>query len=671
MKAPYLLTATSLLSLLSSSAVQAEQIALSFELDEVDSNPAVEPPPSDTAPPVQVTVQSPKALPIPAGAGNPPMRSHSPNQLPGGVYRRAVATSLNAGNAPAALLPPAPPLLDPPTLVAQQAPPKQASEPVSEQTPEEPVTVALSFDIVTPKAVQIAAAEPKQPPQLSANPLEGLFEGGSDSLVARAVGSAEGTRTPNGAINPAYYGHTDPGNGVWNMGTFSYQHGAKTAAEADQKQLQRLQSQTQVLKKRALKHDLNLNLEETLNGIDLANQSPLASIGRVGYIERLVEARNMGYTGFESIVVARTRSYINPDTQRWNAPGLGNTLESITRDQRRRANAVARALEAYQQENPQIDWEQWAMFPASDTAVATQPPAPEKTSTPAKEDFVFALWTDGSGEKTQLADASSDADSPRNQPKINRDFREVSPSAKPSKTGQVPRIISVLRSGLRPAGNPMAVTAVSMDSSEALSPESLEGVSPQSAEAVSLDSLAAISLESPEPVATESTKKLPEDPPTWVATLERNQSHERPTQNSQSSRQEPYVTMAEDSLPVVSQEQPTAKVDSAADQTEAEGNPPEANTLPQGAAPETKVLPPLQKDTEPLVLPGFRDQEQVEPIAQGRHTKEVPSPLPEGFLGQLKTQVETVKEDPAEGFTSVRDQITEKLFEIDFSTLPE
>jgi hypothetical protein len=311
------------------------------------------------------------------------------------------------------------------------------------------------------------------------------------------------------------------------------------------------------------------------------------------------------------------------------------------------------------------------MFPASDTAVANQPPAPEKTSTPAKEDFVFALWTDGSGEKTQLANASSDADSPRNQPKINRDFREVSPSAKPSKTGQVPRIISVLRSGLRSAGNPMAVTAVSMDSSEALSPESLEGVSPQSTEAVSLDSLAAISLESPEPVATESTKKLPEDSPTWVATLERNQSHERPTQNIQSTRQEPYVTMAEDSLPVVSWEQPTAKVDSAADQTKAEGNPPEANTLPQGAAPETKVLPPLQKDTEPLVLPGFRDQEQVEPIAQGRHTKEVPSPLPEGFLGQLRTQVETVKEDPAEGFTSVRDQITEKLFEIDFSTLPE
>ena len=70
-------------------------------------------------------------------------------------------------------------------------------------------------------------------------PLDAVFEGGTDSLVARAVGSAEGTRTPTGAFNPAYNGHTDPGNGVWNMGTFSYQHGAKTPAEADQKQLQR------------------------------------------------------------------------------------------------------------------------------------------------------------------------------------------------------------------------------------------------------------------------------------------------------------------------------------------------------------------------------------------------------------------------------------------------
>jgi len=357
MKVPssYLFTLTFALSLLgSTTAVHGEEIALNFELQPQPRTDAAQPDEAANAVAV-VPRQGPTPLPIPAGAGNPPMRSHSPSQLPGGVYRKAVAVSLQTGNTPAALLPPAPPWHAPP-MVVQHSSPQPPLEPEPQEEKFQPQTLALDFGISTPEAVQVAEvkAEPSTPNLV--DPLDAVFEGGTDSLVARAVGSAEGTRTPTGAFNPAYNGHTDPGNGVWNMGTFSYQHGAKTPAEADQKQLQRLQSQTQVLKRRAAKHNLNLNLEETLNGVDLANQSPLASIGRVGYIERLVEARNMGYTGFESIVVARTRSYINPDTQRWNAPGLGDTLESITRDQRRRANAVAQAMEVYKQENPHINW---------------------------------------------------------------------------------------------------------------------------------------------------------------------------------------------------------------------------------------------------------------------------------------------------------------------------
>ena len=94
----------------------------------------------------------------------------------------------------------------------------------------------------------------------------------------------------------------------------------------------------------------------------------------------------MGYTGFESIVVARTRSYINPDTQRWNAPGLGNTLESITRDQRRRANAVAQAMEVYKQENPHINWEHWALMPAPESPLVAQVAAPETSISVAPDD---------------------------------------------------------------------------------------------------------------------------------------------------------------------------------------------------------------------------------------------------------------------------------------------
>ena len=63
--------------------------------------------------------------------------------------------------------------------------------------------------------------------------LQKFFEGGGDSLVAKSVGSAEGTRTPSGGYTRAYYGHVDPGNGVWNLGSYSYQHGAVSPQEAD------------------------------------------------------------------------------------------------------------------------------------------------------------------------------------------------------------------------------------------------------------------------------------------------------------------------------------------------------------------------------------------------------------------------------------------------------
>ena len=69
---------------------------------------------------------------------------------------------------------------------------------------------------VTQKAVAQVAQEVKQ--------VIDIWEGDGDSLVAIAVGSAEGTRRPDGGKNSAYQGHPDPANGVWNRGSFSYQH---------------------------------------------------------------------------------------------------------------------------------------------------------------------------------------------------------------------------------------------------------------------------------------------------------------------------------------------------------------------------------------------------------------------------------------------------------------
>ena len=174
-----------------------------------------------------------------------------------------------------------------------------------------------------------------------------IFEGGARSLVALTVGNAEGTRRSNGEKTQAYYGHKDPGNGVWNLGTFSYQHAAKTPEEADAKQIKRLKLQGLQLEDQAAQHGIKLSLVEKLNGLDLANQAPLAALGKGGYIERLAEAHRLEMKGEEAIAWARTRAYIDPNTKAWNAPGLGNNVYSITTDQERRISAIDKALRAY------------------------------------------------------------------------------------------------------------------------------------------------------------------------------------------------------------------------------------------------------------------------------------------------------------------------------------
>ncbi|MGB3612705.1 MAG: hypothetical protein WBA10_02845 [Elainellaceae cyanobacterium] len=174
--------------------------------------------------------------------------------------------------------------------------------------------------------------------------LDGMFAGGSDSLVARAVGHAEGTRAATGEKTQAYYGHTDPGNGVWNLGSFSYQHDAISPENADEKQLRRLQQQALQLRQQAASRNILLGLQEELNGIDLANQAPEAALDNGGYVDRLAEAYTRGLQGADAILWARTWSYLDPNTKQWNAPGLGNTLWSIRDDQERRRRAIAQVL---------------------------------------------------------------------------------------------------------------------------------------------------------------------------------------------------------------------------------------------------------------------------------------------------------------------------------------
>ncbi|NEZ57470.1 hypothetical protein [Adonisia turfae] len=311
------------------------QTSSSSEL--IDSQPGL--PETDSPSAVKVF----KPLPIPPTASQPPLRiTSSKSALPSHVI------------ASARVLTPPPPSALPTSRVLSPNP--IPSTPIPHDSSEKEA-IALNF---TPDASIFEPSEPSPPQPLTKAQEQPalpnwMYEGGSNSLVARVIGSAEGTRTANGNPTQAYYGHTDPGNGVWNMGTFSYQHGASSPQEADKKQLKRLKRQGKTIANQADQAELSMTLGEVLNGLDLANQSPRAALERGGYVDRLVQARHKGMKNNDAIVWARTYSYLDPDTQRWNAPGLGNTLTSIRRDQRRRHDAVATAFNSYQAQRDDLN----------------------------------------------------------------------------------------------------------------------------------------------------------------------------------------------------------------------------------------------------------------------------------------------------------------------------
>jgi hypothetical protein len=221
-----------------------------------------------------------------------------------------------------------------------------------------PLPAAKPTPAVRPSIAAPAQSKPRSVTALVSQYAD-LFAGASDSLVARTVGHAEGTRNPDGSKTSAYFGHVDPGNGVWNLGSFSFQHcnepayACSTPEEADVHQLQRLQTQTEQLQARSTVLQLRLTVEEALNGIDLTNQAPLAVLNQPGYPEYLAQAKEHGLRGQDAILEARVWSYWNPATGAWDAPGLGNQEDSIRHDQRRRMLAIARVLAVYNQTVPE------------------------------------------------------------------------------------------------------------------------------------------------------------------------------------------------------------------------------------------------------------------------------------------------------------------------------
>ncbi|MEO0373243.1 MAG: M23 family metallopeptidase [Cyanobacteria bacterium P01_A01_bin.17] len=160
----------------------------------------------------------------------------------------------------------------------------------------------------------------------------------SDHELTCAIGAAEGTRNSDCTPNEQYNGHIDPGNGAHNLGTFSYQHGADSPAEADRKQLRRLRRAEKDLQAQAdEKWGKPLSKVAITTALDLWNQSPKAGNDFVHHLPRPAPSA-------AEIVDARTKAYVDPDTGQLDAPGLGNDSAQVERDQARRTDAVIEQL---------------------------------------------------------------------------------------------------------------------------------------------------------------------------------------------------------------------------------------------------------------------------------------------------------------------------------------
>jgi hypothetical protein len=149
-----------------------------------------------------------------------------------------------------------------------------------------------------------------------------------------AIGINEGTRTWNGGYTRNYYGHRDPGNGAWNVGTVSGQQGGTPGAT--DRRWAGILTQTAVtvapiLQRMGIPQGTVGFNRLMFNILDLKVQAPAAVPDFIRQLPRVIQS---GAT-IESIAKARANSFINPNTGR-----LDTTFSSYTRllqDQRSRA----------------------------------------------------------------------------------------------------------------------------------------------------------------------------------------------------------------------------------------------------------------------------------------------------------------------------------------------
>ena len=273
-----------------------------------------------------------------------------------------------------------------PQQPSPKAPSKPAPKPIAKmETPPPPVPLFteqpfgsdpawLTFDPGDRPSPSPVTAAPPQPAH-TPKPVD-ITQWFSDrrSLGSVAIGHAEGNLTATGKIRPIYYGHSDPGNGVKNIGFCSLQKylwkdlngdGTVSFSEADQRCSQLLKGQAPKTAAKMLDFGFSADRhrEATLNGLDLWNQSRVA--GRQ-FPRRYHQARQRGLTGEAAILWARVESFRvlrGPKKGRLSASGLFRICrrspkarhlskwDCIARDQRRRVRAIAQVLKTQPSQN--------------------------------------------------------------------------------------------------------------------------------------------------------------------------------------------------------------------------------------------------------------------------------------------------------------------------------
>jgi hypothetical protein len=183
-------------------------------------------------------------------------------------------------------------------------------------------------------------------PTTLAEPFTDFWFGNPDAPGAIAIGMAEGTRTIDGVRTSAWYGHSDPGNANYNVGTFSSQNKTLDPDLADVEELQRIREELSIF----IQAQPNLSPLEYLSAADLSIQAQ-GAFPAFGKQLRMINSYSL--KPVSRIVEARVRSFYNPVNGHLEAAGFENDPKALRRDQLRRTRELERKLHDVKRNMPE------------------------------------------------------------------------------------------------------------------------------------------------------------------------------------------------------------------------------------------------------------------------------------------------------------------------------